>query len=270
MATETGPLPSLYIPHGGGPCFFMDWTLGPADTWDRMAAWLGGLIGGLPSRPKAILVISAHWECPVPTVSTAAAPDLIFDYYNFPEHTYRLSWPAPGDPALAAWVETLLEEAGLPHGADAGRGFDHGVFVPLKVALPEADIPTVALSLQADLDPAFHLRLGRALAPLRDEGVLILGSGMSYHNLGKLLAGTEAVESAAFDAWLTETVEAAPADREARLKDWAAAPAAREAHPREEHLAPIFVAAGAAAEGKGRRIFTDQVMGAQVSAYAFG
>ncbi len=270
MAASDATLPSLYIPHGGGPCFFMDWTMGPADTWDAMRDWLAGLLDGLPTRPRRLLVVSAHWECPVPTVGAATAPELIYDYYNFPEHTYRLTWPAQGDPALAERVQTLLRDAGLPAAADPARGFDHGVFVPMKVAAPDADIPTVALSLQRDLDPAFHLAVGRALAPLRREGVLIVGSGMSYHNLQQLFSGTEAAEAAAFDLWLTETAQAPPTAREQGLKEWTDAPAARTAHPRAEHLAPIFVASGAAAEEPGRRIYTDHVMGAQVSAFAFG
>ncbi len=270
MSNEAARLPSLYIPHGGGPCFFMDWTLGPPDTWDTMRDWLAGLIESLPVRPKRLLTVSAHWECTVPTVSAAAAPELVFDYYNFPEHTYRLAWPAAGDPDLAGRIGELLQDAGIPNAADPERGFDHGVFVPLKVAVPEADIPTVALSLRDDLDPAFHMAVGRALAPLRAEGVLIVGSGLSYHNLRNMFAGRDAGDSDVFDAWLTETAEAAPAERERRLLKWADAPAARTAHPREEHLAPVFVASGAAADASGRRIFTDRVMGAQVSAFAFG
>jgi len=263
-------LPSLYIPHGGGPCFFMDWTMGSPDTWTAMRDWLAGLIADLPARPLRLLVVSAHWESAVPTVAAGPAPNLIYDYYNFPEHTYRLTWPAAGDPDLADRIGDLLQDAGLPHATDPERGFDHGVFVPLKVAVPEADIPTVALSLRDDLDPAFHMVVGRALAPLREESVLIVGSGMSYHNLRQMFAGTDAADSAVFDAWLTETAEAEPAERERRLLNWADAPAARAAHPREEHLAPVFVAAGAAADAPGRRIFTDRVMGAQVSAFAFG
>jgi len=167
--------PTMYIPHGGGPCFFMDWD--PPDTWERHRAFLAALPASLPEQPKALLVISAHWEAPVFTVQTNPAPPLLFDYYGFPQHTYKLTWPAPGNPALAARVRALLENAGFAVGEDPLRGFDHGVFVPLKVAFPKAEIPTVQLSLRADLDPSAHLAAGRALAPLRDEGVLILGSG---------------------------------------------------------------------------------------------
>ncbi|HZD24788.1 MAG TPA: class III extradiol ring-cleavage dioxygenase, partial [Alphaproteobacteria bacterium] len=164
-------LPSFYIPHGGGPCFFMEWTMGPPDTWDRLRDWLAGLIGGLPRRPRALLVISAHWEEQPVAVTGGQAPDLIYDYYGFPPHTYELTWPAPGDPALAARVATLLEAAGIPCRLDAERGFDHGVFVPAKVMRPEADIPTLALSLRIGLDPEIHLAIGEALAPLRRDDV---------------------------------------------------------------------------------------------------
>lgn len=261
-------LPTLFIPHGAGPCFFMEWTRGPADQWDRMAAWLKGLVAGLPERPKAILVISGHWEAPVFTVGAAERPPLIYDYYGFPEHTYQLRFDAPGSPALAHRVRELITNAGLPAYEDAERGYDHGVFVPLKLVTPEADIPVVQLSLQNGLDPAAHLAVGRALAPLRGEGVLIVGSGMSWHNMrGFSPAFSE--KSAAFDAWLEDAL-AEPAGRDEAIRSWATAPYAREAHPREEHLAPLFVAAGAAEGEPGRVAFRDTVMDVVVSGFEFG
>ncbi len=261
-------LPTLFIPHGAGPCFFMDWTRGPADTWDSTAAWLKGLIAGLPEAPKAILVVSGHWEAPVFTVGSAPRPPLIFDYSGFPEETYRLTFDAPGSPALAARVRELLGAAGFPTAEDARRGYDHGVFVPLKLVTPKADIPVVQLSLRADLDPEAHLAAGRALAPLRDEGVLIVGSGMSWHNMrGFSPAFTE--KSERFDAWLGVAI-ADPATRDEALRHWPQAPFAREAHPREEHLAPLFVAAGAAEGEPGRVAFHDQAMDVALSAYEFG
>jgi len=175
-------MPTAFISHGGGPCFFMDWD--PPDTWARHRAFLEGLPEMLPGRPRALLVISAHWEAPRFTVQRHAAPPLLFDYGGFPPHTYQLTWPAPGAPALAERVAELLGAAGLPCAFDAARGFDHGVFVPLKVAFPAADIPCVQLSLRGDLDSAAHLVAGQALAPLRDERVLLIGSGNSYHNMG--------------------------------------------------------------------------------------
>ncbi len=264
-------LPTLFIPHGGGPCFFMDWTpIGPKDTWDRIATFLGGLDASLPSRPTGLLVVSAHWEAPVATVTSSPAPPLIYDYSGFPAHTYTLAWPAPGAPELAAKVARLLEAGGIACAADATRGFDHGVFVPLKVAYPEAQLPTVQLSLRAGLDPASHLAMGGALASLRDEGVLIVGSGMSYHNMRAFRTAGAHEPSARFDAWLTQAVRSEPPVREAALTAWAGAPAARECHPREEHLLPLLVAAGAARDDAGRSVLRDEVMGAVVSAFAFG
>ena len=138
--------------------------MGPADTWKRTEAWLRSIASSLPEAPKAILVVSAHWEEEVPTVTTTAPqPPLLFDYYGFPEHTYELTWPAAGSPPLAARVVELLSDAGIATKQNDARGFDHGVFVPLKVAFPEAQIPTVQLSMRAGLDPAEHLAIGRAL-----------------------------------------------------------------------------------------------------------
>jgi aromatic ring-opening dioxygenase catalytic subunit (LigB family) len=261
-------LPTVFLPHGAGPCFFMEWTRGPADTWDRTAAYLRGLVDSLPERPKAILVISGHWEAEAFTVGTGEKPTLDFDYYGFPESTYRLTFDAPGAPDLARRVRGLLADAGFATGEDAGHGWDHGVFVPLKLVTPAADIPVVQLSLRDDLDPAAHIAAGRALRPLRDEGVLIVGSGMSWHNMrGFSPAFTE--RSATFDRWLEDAVRD-PAGRETALTLWDHAPHAREAHPREEHLLPLMVAAGAAPGEPAVVAFRDTVMDVVVSAIEFG
>ena len=261
-------LPTLFIPHGAGPCFFMEWTRGPADTWDRTAAWLKGLVAGLPERPKAILIVSGHWEEPVFTVGSSAKPPMVFDYYGFPEETYRLRFDAPGSPALATRARELLGAAGFPNAEDAERGYDHGVFVPLKLVTPEADIPVVQLSLRSDLDPDAHLAAGRALSPLRDEGVLIVGSGMSWHNM-RGFSPEFTAKSEAFDAWLADAL-ADPARRDEAILRWDEAPYAREAHPREEHLAPLFVAAGAAEGEPGRLVFRDKAMDVALSGFEFG
>jgi aromatic ring-opening dioxygenase catalytic subunit (LigB family) len=269
MTSNSIRQPSIFIPHGGGPCFFMDWTWGPADTWHKTQEFLEGLAASLPAAPKAIVVVSGHWEEHAFTASTADDPKLIFDYSGFPEHTYRLTWPAPGDPELAERVVGILKAAGLPSGVSASRGFDHGVFVPLKVAFPEAKIPVVTLSLAESLDPALHLVAGRALAPLRDEGVLIVGSGMSFHNLRAYMRPETAERARAFDEWLTRAVESPPEKRDALLNEWRQAPFAEFSHPREEHLIPLLVAAGAGGDAPGKRIFTDEPMGAAISAYRF-
>lgn len=219
--------------------------------------------------PRALLVVSAHWEEARPTVMTSAQPPLLFDYYGFPEESYRLTWPAPGAPDIAARVRELLSLAGIESDADAERGFDHGTFVPLKVTYPDAHIPTLQLSLKAGLDPVEHLAIGRALAPLRDEGVFILGSGMTFHNMRGFGPQGRAASSA-FDAWLRDTTPRDPAERDARLSAWASAPAARVAHPREEHLLPLMVIAGAAGADRGRVPYHDTFMGVELSAHAFG
>ncbi|MCW5770720.1 MAG: dioxygenase [Rhodospirillaceae bacterium] len=268
-----GALPTFYIPHGGGPCFFMDWTLmgEPADTWNATAAWLRGLAESLPQRPKAIVVISGHWEEEAFTASTAAAPEMIFDYYGFPPHTYQLNYPAPGAPALARKIVELLQAAGLPARTDSSRGFDHGIFVPFLLIFPDAKIPVVPLSLKTNLDPAEHLAAGKALESLRDEGVLIVGSGMSYHNMHAFRSPRATAPSEAFDHWLTEALAAGDrAERWRRLEHWAEGDAARNAHPREEHLLPLMVAAGAGGEAPGKRIFSDIVMKARISGFRFG
>jgi aromatic ring-opening dioxygenase catalytic subunit (LigB family) len=235
-----------------------------------MAGWLRGLLNGLPERPKAIVIVSAHWEAPAFAITGAAHPELIFDYYGFPKHTYQLTWPAPGAPALAERIRGLLAGQGLPAEVDPARGFDHGVFIPFKLMVPAAEIPTVQLSLQAGLDPATHLAAGRALAPLRDEGVLIVGSGMSFHNMRAF--GNPAATAVAdeFDGWLTSAVESVPAERAKQLEKWADVPSGRLSHPREEHLLPLMVAAGAAGEDGGRNIFSDIVMSTRVSGFQFG
>ena len=267
-------MPAMFIPHGGGPCFFMDWN--PPHEWDRHRRFLEELADTLPERPRALLVISGHWEEPAFTVQTSPAPPLLFDYGGFPPHTYQLTWPAPGDPELAERVLGLIRGAGLPAAADAVRGFDHGVFVPLKVAFPDADIPTIQLSVASDLDPGRHIALGQALAPLRDEGVAIIGSGNTYHNMGVMMQSLRGgprggVAGAAFDAWLTETMTLPdPAERNRRLVHWSDAPGGRDAHPREEHLIPLHVVAGAGGSDIGRKTFEDQVLGAVESAFRFG
>lgn len=258
--------PSLYIPHGGGPCFFMPDQNG---TWTKMAAYLRSIAESLPERPRALLVISGHWEERGFALTGAAEhPGLVFDYYGFPPETYQLSWPAPGAPWLAERAAGLLREAGLPAGIHPTRGFDHGVFVPLKVAFPDAAIPCVQMSLVTGLDPVLHLAAGKALAALRDDGVLVIGSGMSFHNLR--VYGDPRVEepSLEFDEWLTAAAQA-PAERRAQLlSHWAEAPHARLCHPREEHLMPLMVAAGASAAA-GVKDYGEVVLSGAVSAFRF-
>lgn len=249
----------------------MDWNYGSKTEWDKMAAYLKALPDDLPERPKALLVISGHWEESVPTVLTSTAPPLLYDYSGFPEHTYRLKWPAPGSPELGKRVADLLGAVGIASGTNGTRGFDHGVFIPLLLSFPNAEIPTVQLSLRSGLDAAEHLKIGRALAPLRDEGVLIIGSGMSFHNMRAFGNPATAAASGRFDTWLADTVEIADSEARTRaLIDWQHAPDAVFSHPRSEHLTPLFVVAGAAGTDLGKRHYQDKVMGAVVSGVKFG
>ena len=269
--TQAPRQPAIFLSHGGGPCFWMSYPppIGP-QGFDHLKAYLAGLIDTLPARPKAVLVVSGHWEEQLPTVSTAAAPPMLFDYYGFPEHTYHLKYPAPGAPDVAEKTRAVLTSAGIETATDSRRGFDHGVFVPFLIMDPEAQIPVVMLSLQQNLDPAFHIAVGKAIAPLRDDGVLIVGSGNTFHNLRAIHDGKTG-PSAAFDAWLNEAVAGTDAARRnASLEQWAKAPHARDCHPREEHLLPLMVVAGAALTDVGRRVYHDDIGGKLASGFAFG
>jgi aromatic ring-opening dioxygenase catalytic subunit (LigB family) len=267
---STTPLPTWFVPHGAGPCFFMDWD--PPHAWDAMAAFLRGLRHTLADPPKAILLVSAHWLAPQWQLSGAAQPELIYDYGGFPPHTYALRYPAPGAPALAQQVAGLLGQAGLPAGVDAQRGFDHGMFIPLMLMFPDATVPVVQLSLHSSLDASLHLRAGQTLAPLRQQGVLIVGSGMSFHNMRGYGDARYAPISEEFDAWLTQAVQLPAAERTRALAAWAQAPQARACHPprAEEHLLPLMVVAGAAGADAGRKVFSDRVLQTTLSAFAFG
>lgn len=262
-------MPVVFVPHGGGPWPWVDLGFLKADL-DALAAYLRDVKAAPKTAPKALLVISAHWEEAVPTVMTSARPPMLYDYYGFPPESYTITWPAPGEPALAARVQELLGNAGIKSATNAERGFDHGTFVPLKLTYPDADIPTVQLSLKASLDPAEHLAIGRALAPLRDEGVFIIGSGQSYHNMRGFRDRRPDPASETFDAWLREAVTAAPEERDRKLTQWADAPAARACHPREEHLLPLMVIAGAAGADRGTVPFNGSLFGLRISAVHYG
>jgi aromatic ring-opening dioxygenase catalytic subunit (LigB family) len=273
MMPNTTKLPVIYLPHGGGPWNVMKDAFGDQAGYDRLAAWLVALGEKYGPSTKSILAVSAHWEEDRPTLHYGAKPGMLYDYGGFPDFTYRLSWPAPGSPELAERAAALLEAAGIGTGRETERGYDHGSFVPLMVAFPEAKIPVAQLSLVAGLDPAAHYAIGRALEPLRGEGVLILCSGMSYHNMRGFASGDPrfASSSRLFDDWLAEAVAIEdPEERREALVGWRKAPAALDCHPRSEHLVPLFVAAGAAGADRGRRDYSSNLMGVSVSSHVFG
>jgi aromatic ring-opening dioxygenase catalytic subunit (LigB family) len=262
--------PVFFLSHGGGPWPWLDGPFREGFAW--LEASLKALPAQLPEPPRAVLAVSGHWEEAEFTVSSAAQPGMVYDYYGFPEHTYHISYPAPGDPALAARVRELAAAAGIAVAYDPARGFDHGTFSMMQPIRPEADLPVVSLSMKLGYDPAAHLALGRALAPLREEGVVIMGSGLSYHNL-RMFDARAAEPSARFDAWLRQTLlDLEPEARAAALERWDQAPFARVAHPREDHLIPLMVAVGAAGDDPGLCIYSENGLrgGITASAYRFG
>ena len=261
-------LPTYFISHGGGPWPWMDEMRVPMQVLTRSLQEIAQHVG---EAPKAVLMVTAHWEASRFCLGAAAHPGMVYDYGGFPAHTYEVVYPAPGAPALAQRVQALLQQAGIAADLDAQRGYDHGTFVPLAVIYPQADVPVLQMSLKAGLDPAEHLALGRALAPLRREGVLILGSGLSYHNL-RLFGPAARVPSQAFDAWLQDSMVQAADQRTQRLLDWRHAPAAHIAHPREEHLLPLMVALGAAEQEAAHCVYHEEGLfgGVTASSFRFG
>jgi 4,5-DOPA dioxygenase extradiol len=234
------PLPSLFLSHGAP-------TLPLTDTPAR--TFLKELGGRLP-QPKAILVVSAHWETDVPTVSAAPWNETIHDFYGFPQPLYELRYPAPGSPQIAARVADLLKAAGLPAKIDQRRGLDHGAWVPLLLIYPGAEIPVLQISIQPERGPEHHFKVGRALAALRDEGVLIIGSGSFTHDLSEF-RGHGPNDPA--PSWVNDFADWFDAAlQEQRLPDLLAyrrlAPFAAKNHPTEEHILPLYAAIGAAGE----------------------
>ena len=262
-------LPTYFISHGGGPWPWMD---GPfRRQHDRLDASLSGIAREVGERPRAVLVISGHWEEDRFTVQASPAPGMIYDYGGFPPHTYSIRYPSPGAPEIARRVEDLLGAAAISADLDTQRGYDHGTFVPMRSMYPAADVPVLQLSIKAGYDPEEHLAAGRALAPLRDEGVLIVASGLSYHNL-RLFGPAAKAPSEAFDAWLGHAVALPANERSMALLQWDRAPSARVAHPREDHFIPLLVALGAAEDEPAERVYHEQgfMGGVTASSYRFG
>ena len=255
----------MYLPHGGGPSFFM--TGERKRLYQDTENFLRSVSGTLPTTPQAILMVTAHWEKHIPSFTGGAKPALIYDYSGFPPETYEIQYPAPGQPALAARAAALLQEAGYPVRVDDDYGWDHGVFIPLKVMFPEANIPVVAMSIHPSLDPELHCKLGQALSRLREEGVLVVGSGMSFHNLRNFAQGGPASEQ--FHAWLDEALAGDQAQRTERLMHWHTAPGGAASHPREEHLIPLMVASGAGSDSPGRRMWSGRVGPTHLGAWVF-
>lgn len=261
-------MPTYFISHGGGP---WPWLPHMRAMLKTLEVSLARMPSELPETPKAILMVSGHWEEDAFAVMTSAHPPMVYDYGGFPPETYRITYPAPGATDLALRTAGLIRGAGLPVALDPARGFDHGTFAPAVVMYPQADVPIFQVSMMHDYDPARHFALGRALSPLRDEGVLIVGSGLSYHNL-RLFGPGAREPSAAFDAWLDKVMAMEPTARTAALLDWEAAPYARVCHAREDHFVPLFTALGAAEDEVATRVYHDTEVfgGVTASSYRFG
>lgn len=258
--------PVVFIPHGGGPLPLLG-----DPSHQGLVKFLSGLAPKL-GQPSAIVIISAHWEEKEVTVTSNPAPELIYDYYGFPAESYQISYPSPGAPDLAQSIYQTLAQHDIPVHLDVNRGLDHGVFVPMKLIYPNADIPCLQISLLNNLDPAAHLALGRALQSIRDQNVLFIGSGFSFHNLREFFSPNRQSDdprNQAFEDWLIETctdLGLSEQQREQHLINWEQAPHARYCHPREEHLLPLHVCAGLGA-APAELIYRGLVTGKQASAY---
>jgi aromatic ring-opening dioxygenase catalytic subunit (LigB family) len=260
--------PAYFISHGGGP---WPWVPEWRSRFSNLEESLARIPDELGEKPKAVLVISGHWEESEFSVMSSPRPPMVYDYYGFPPDTYQIVYPAPGAPEIATHVAELIRDAGIPVRLDDRRGYDHGAFVPLFVMYPKADVPVFQLSLQAGYDPSKHAAIGRSLAPLRDDGILIIGSGFSYHNLSLFGPGAKD-PSEAFDGWLADILSSPPESRTAAILNWQTAPCARICHPREDHLAPLFVVIGTAENEHATRTYHERELfgGVTASSYRFG
>lgn len=258
----------VYFSHGGGPLPILG-----DETHQAMVNFMKELPAQL-KKPDAILVASAHWEESTITVMDGARPPMYYDYYGFPEAAYEITYPASGNPSLAHRIVELLKGKNIPVRTDPQRGFDHGLFIPLKLMYPQADIPAVQISLLRGLDPAAHLTLGNALSDLMEENILVIGSGFSFHNLQAFAwqGGSKAdPANDAFQDWLIEVVTqlSSSKEREQQLNEWEKAPSARYCHPREEHLIPLHICAGIA-NAPGKVLFDDTILGKRAVAFLWG
>ena len=256
----------IFIPHGGGPLPL----LGDSGH-EELINFLQNVKPTL-GEPAAICVISAHWEAQTVTITSNPYPTLIYDYYGFPKHAYEIEYPALGNPALAKSIFDLLIQSGIEATLDSQRGFDHGLFVPLKLMFPDAQIPCVQLSLLGNLDAEKHIAIGKALRGLRQQNVLFIGSGFSFHNMRAFFTADDDFtdsKNEAFEEWLIDTCtnpHLSVIERDARLINWHKAPFAGYCHPREEHLLPLMVCYGLT-DGPGQLVFDGKVLGKTTSAY---
>lgn len=257
---------AIYFSHGGGPLPILG-----DPTHAKMVEFMKKLPTQFP-KPEAIVVVSAHWEEAVPTVLGASNPEMFYDYYGFPEESYKITYPAPGNPGLASRIVDLLGQNQISARVEPDRGFDHGLYIPLMLMYPEADIPSIQLSLVQGLDAKTHINMGRALRELMTENILVIGSGFSFHNMGAFVwdgTNPEDDKNNGFQDWLIETCTSPleQSEREERFMQWDKTVSARYCHPREEHLLPLHVCIGAAGDTAATKIFDDYILGKRAVAF---
>jgi len=258
--------PIIFIPHGGGPLPLL------GEKSDHNLIKFLQTLGGTFKKPDVIVVISAHWEETQPTLTSAENNSLIYDYYGFPEASNNTQYATAGQPEMAEKIQQLLQQHKINAQLDTQRGLDHGAFVPLKLIYPQADIPCIQLSLINNLDAAEHIQLGQALNSLRNENILILGSGFSFHNLPALMQPNHSEvdeKNLAFENWLIDTCcnpDISESERKDKLIHWQQAPFASYAHPRAEHLLPLHICYGMA-NSAAELIFSDKVLGKKTCAF---
>lgn len=259
--------PTFFLSHGGGP---WPWLRKEMPFLDGLHQSLKDVVMSLAEKPRAIVIVSGHWEEDEFTIMSNPQPPMIYDYYGFPEHTYKIKYAAPGSPKLALRIKAVLGENSISTSLNPERGFDHGVYSLLYPMYPDADIPVVQVSMKNDFNPTEHFRLGMALSSLRREGVLIIGSGNLFHNLREMQRSR--IQSELFDSWIRKVVLSQDLKfRNEEILNWESAPFARYCHPREDHLVPLFVALGAAHQDFGTLIFGEPLMGrVSVSSFRFG
>lgn len=255
----------IYFSHGGGPLPILD-----DPSHNAMVNFMKELPSAI-KKPEAVIVISAHWEERAATLLGAENPEMFYDYYGFPDEAYDINYPAPGNPLLAEKIVSLLNAAEISSEINKERGFDHGLFIPLKLMYPDADIPSIQISLLKGLDPGLHITLGRALRSLMTENILIIGSGFSFHNMRAFdWQGRNIIDSKNddFQDWLIKvfTSENIEGSRDNLLINWEKAPNARYCHPREEHLLPLFVCAGLS-DDSSQLVFNDYILGKRALAF---
>ncbi|MBN21407.1 MAG: dioxygenase [Bdellovibrionaceae bacterium] len=259
--------PVFFLSHGGGP---WPWLKKEMPYFEKLEQFLIEIPKTLPEVPKAIIVISGHWEEKEFTVMGNPNPPMVYDYFGFPEFTYHIDYPSSGDPDLALKIKKLLNEMGMVAEIDHERGYDHGVYSILYPMYPSANVPVIQISLKSSFDPEEHIQMGKSIASLREEGVLILGSGNSYHNMKMPLDGIE--HSNVFDQWLQNSLTIQDEEeRKSKIIHWENAPFARKVQPREDHFMPLMVALGAGLSDSTSVVYEDRLLGKfAVSGFRFG